>query len=103
MKDIIQEDRMRETDREEEGTQTVDREVRSQAHCLPDRLSVYLQHVKHLTSAGVVAIVGQDDSTVWTTTEASIEKLSVCPCLCIVYFLQVCMLQIFYESLIIKR
>lgn len=47
-------DRMRRTDREEGWRQTVDRKAWSQSCCLPDRLSVYLQHVKHLTSAGVV-------------------------------------------------
>lgn len=64
---------MRGTDREE----TADREAWSQSHCLPDRLSVYLPHVKHLTSAGAALIMGGDDFTVWTTREESFQKVSV--------------------------
>lgn len=79
-------ERLGGSDREEGWTQTVDGEAWSQSYCLPDRLSVCLQHVKHLTPAGAVLITWQDDSTLWTTTEAYIEKLSAYPCLCIVYF-----------------
>ena len=73
-------DRRRGTDREE----TADREAWSQPRCLPDRLSVDLPHVKHLTSAGAALIMGDDDFTVWTTTEDSFQK--VCVCAACIYF-----------------